>query len=268
LGDAILQWPAAFWWHRNTGKPFSVWLEEKTCGPLKPLIEFQDGVESVTMRGGIANWSCGGQPWHWNASTDDLNGSEVYHLGMRGFPQRQITLETMEQIPLSLGVSHDDLAKTPVFKVKELPRANRVVIHGSGVCRHNNQTPHLWAFLARIRHELPDLFDEVVFVGSDEDRGVAALAYPGWPGWPDGGDFLELASYVAASELVIACGSSVAALGGALKVPTIRVHDALGNAPKVIWSNLGGNQLNATELELRKEWPEFRERWVTKREAV
>jgi len=73
---------------------------------------------------------------------------------------------------------------------------------------------------------------------------------------------LDLAKFMAGASLVVGCGSSGVALAGALKVPCIRVHDPIGEAPKVIWSNLGENQLNDTEIGLRKSWPEFRDRWL------
>ena len=111
------------------------------------------------------------------------------------------------------------------------------------------------------RAELESLFDDIVFVGSDRDREVASNTYPGWKAFDDGGDFLRLANLLASSRAMIGCGSAPIALAGAMKIPAIRVHDAVGNnAPKVIWDNLGENQLNDTEVGLRKSWPVWRDK--------
>jgi hypothetical protein len=62
---------------------------------------------------------------------------------------------------------------------------------------------------------------------------------------------------MAGSRLVIGSGSSGVALASVLKVPTLRVHDPIGNAPKVIWAGLGDNQWNEEEVALRRLWPEI-----------
>lgn len=238
-------------------------MDEKTCKPLLPLVQAQAGVRETKLVEGIKSYECGGQPWHFDLNPEEHDNRYFIHLGMRHFPNRQITLETFTEASIQLEVEPDRLAETPCFVVPKLPSANRVVLHGTGICHHNRQTPALWRFLATIRKELEERFDEIVFVGSDDDREVGTHVYA-WESWNDHGDFLTLASYLQASKLVIACGSSVAALAGALKVPAIRVHDDIGGLPKVTWSNLGSSQLNATELELRTKWPEFRDQWLNK----
>jgi hypothetical protein len=61
---------------------------------------------------------------------------------------------------------------------------------------------------------------------------------------------------------MIGCGSYPITVAGALKIPAIRVHDQIGEMAKIIWDNLGDNQLNETELSLRKAWPRFRDQWL------
>lgn len=258
-GDALLQWPIPYWFHRETQKPITLWLDEQTLAPLKALFEYQPGVEAVELKAGIENWTCGGQPWHFGLSTDDLVGHEVYHLGFRSFPQRQITIEVRQQVPLSLKASIEDLSETPSLICPPLPKSNRCVIHGMGVATHSRETPQLWKFLAGIRGDLESRFDEIALVGSPDDREVGKMAYPDWKDFDDGGDFLKLASFLDASQLVIGAGSCVVVLAGALKVPCIRVHDQIAQIPKVIFNNLGKHQLNATERELRSIWPIFLE---------
>jgi len=79
---------------KMTGKKFHFWMDEKTCKGLVPLIKFQDGVESVECKSGIESWHMGGQPYHFDLPTEAYDGKEIYHLGMRQFPARQITHQT------------------------------------------------------------------------------------------------------------------------------------------------------------------------------
>lgn len=263
-GDAILQYPVAYQWSKATGKKFSMWLDEKTCKIVKPLFEAQPCVESVELKPGIESWHCGGQPWHWNLKTEDLVGRRVYHLGMRSFPVRQITLQTLEDCKLPVEIDREALAKEPCFDVGPVSSHNRVVLHGQPVCPHNRQTPQFWKFLSSIYPYLLATFDEIVFVGNERDREMGTRTYPSASEYDDGGDALKLAQLIAGSRLVVGTGSFVVTVGGALKVPTIRVHDPIGNHPKVLWSNLGENQLNEGEIELRKSWPVFQDKWLTK----
>jgi len=262
-GDALHQWPIAYWWHREQGETFDLWLDQKTCAPLLPLFSVQPGVRSVELVPGIESWPMGGQPWHFNLEPEQHQDRLFVHLGMRSFPNRQITLHAREQAAVQIAVSQNDLAETPNIELGEVAKARRVVIHGTAICTHNKQTPDLWRFIASIRGWLEQRFPEgIVFVGSESDRATGLRTYPGWSEFDDQGDFLTLARCLAGSELVIGCGSVVAALAGQIKVPCVRVHDDIGGAPKVIWSNLGNNQLNATELELRTEWPAYRDRFL------
>lgn len=266
-GDAILQFPIAYQWHKHTGKNFSCWLDETTCKMVKPLFESQPFVDSVEMKSGIENWSCGGQPWHFNLKTSDIKGKTVYHLGMRSFPVRQITLDVLEGANLPMNIDREALANEPCFELGEIEKKNRVVLHGTPVCVHNKTTPQFWKFLAPIYPWLEANFDEILFVGSDRDREVGIRTYPSAGEYNDEGNFLTLARLIAGSRLVLGCGSCVVTIGGALKIPTVRVHDPIGQHPKVIWSQLGDNQLNCTEAELRTEWPEFRDKYLMKSEA-
>lgn len=263
-GDAIMQWPVAFQWHKDTGKKFSCWMDENTCKIVKPLFEAQPCVDSVELKPGIESWHCGGQPWHFGLDTKDFEGRTIYHLGMRSFPVRQITLQTLEDAKLPVEIDREALSNDPCFDVGPVEKKNRVVLHGQPVCPHNRQTPQFWKFLSTIYPWMLASFDEIVFVGSERDREIGVRTYPSASEYDDGGNALTLARLIAGSRLVIGTGSFVATIGGALKIPTIRVHDPIGNHPKVLWSNLGENQMNEGELELRKMWPDFRDKWLNK----
>lgn len=266
-GDAVMQWPVAFHYHRQTGDRVTLWMDEKTCKSLVPLFEAQPGVEEVKLISGIENYSCGGQPFHFDLPTSAFAGNSVYHLGLRAFPVRQLSLQSLQDSKVPVTVSPEDFANTPSLVVGEVEKKNRLVVHGQSVCPHNGQTPTMWRFLSSIAPELESMFDDIVFVGSEADREVGLSVYPHWSQYDDGGDFLKLARLIAGSRFMIGVGSSPVTVAGALKVPSIRVHDRIGNdAPKVIWSNLGGNQLNATYIELRNLWPGFRDAWLDEQE--
>ena len=275
LGDALMQWPVMYQWAQQTGKTFTAWMDEKTCAGLKNLFESQDCCDKVEFKPGIDNYQCGGQPFHFNLESSDFKDRTIYHMGYRSFPVRQLTLESAENAKLPIKLDRRKLAQEPSFIFTGIENKNRVILHGNPICPHSRTTPQFWKFLSGISKELEDEFDELVFVGSERDREMGMRAYGGetsadvckWQQFDDGGDWLKLAQLVSGSRLVIACGSAVAALGGALKVPTIRVHDPIGGHSKNIWSNLSDNQLNDTEIELRKSWPEFKARWLVK-EAV
>ena len=300
MGDAILQWPIAYHYGQQVGD-FEVWMDENTCKPLVPLFEAQPHVTAVKLIPGIKGYQCGGQPFHFGLPTSAFEGKTVYHLGYRGFPVRQITLQVLNDSAVPIVVDPEKLANEPNLFVDSLvkldavdveidlgphvvsdaidtaglysrpgkvfhiqsPKYDRLVLHAGAVYTHNRTTPTFWKFIASIRGELEALFSEIVFVGTQQEREVGLMTYPNWSAYDDGGDFLKLARLIAGSRCMIGMGSAPITLAGGLKVPGIRVHDPIANdAPKVIWNNLGENQLNDTELGLRKSWPLFRDQWL------
>lgn len=268
MGDALHQWPIAHHWHKQTGKPFQVWLDEKTCKPLVNLFSMQPGVELVKLVEGVESYNCGGQPFHLNLPTSAFDEHTIYHLGLRGFPVRQLTLECLQtsRVPVTLSAETLATERSLVTASDDAPKpgVRMLVLHGQPAYAHTGTTPTFWKFLAGIRREIDDLFDGVIFVGAPRDLEVAERTYPDWRRFDDEGDLLRTANIVAHADCMMGCGSAPIVLAGLLRVPAIRVHDPIGkDAPKVIWSNLGEDQLNATEIELRKEWPLFRERWLS-----
>ena len=260
-GDALLQFPVAYQWSKATGDKFTCWLDERSCKMVAPLFAAQTCVEAVEFKPGIEGYPCGGQPFHFDLPTSEFKDRTIFHMGFRSFPQRQITLETLENAKLPVKIDRQDLAHESCFMFHVEPK-NRLILHGNPVCPHTKTTPGFWKFLASITSEISELFDEIVWVGDKRDREIGTRTYPQWKDFDDGGSFLEVAKLMAGSKAVIACGSSMAALGQVLKVPTIRVHDPIGNHPRVIWSGLGESQLNLTEIELREAWPQWRDRWI------
>lgn len=262
LGDAIHQWPVVHHWTAENRQPVTIWLDEGSLKPLLPLVQSQPWVDKVELRKGIESYHCGGQPWNFGIEAAEAEGRVIHHLGMRTFPQRQLTLECIAGCGLTLAADQKLLAETPAFVLPPPEKKNRLVLHGMSVYPHSRTTPQFWKFIAAIRGELMQTFDEIVFTGSPMDREVSLATYPEWQELDDGGDFLKLALFMNDARLVIGCGSSVAALAQALRLPCVRVHDPIGDCPKVIWSGLGDNQLNDGEIELRTGWPSFRDQFV------
>jgi hypothetical protein len=254
LGDALHQWPVAYQYCTTKDFKCELWLDEASLKPLVSLFEAQPCVSKVKLIPGIKNYSCGGQPYDFAMENDVYMDNEVYHLGLRTFPSRQLTLEAVSQVPLNIDASK--IASEPSLTVPDpLPKSDRVILHGNFLS-HMSGVPGFWQFLNRVKDDLPA---ERIFVGTKEERERAKELYPEWDEFDDEGEFLKLAQVMHGASLVIACGSSVAALAGQLKVPCVRVHDPIGEHPKVIWSNLGPNQWNYTEKELRTEWDKIRE---------
>jgi hypothetical protein len=272
-GDAIMQWPIAYWWAREHGKSFTCWMDERSSKMVAPLFAAQLCVEKVEFKPGVEGYQCGGQPWHFDLPPSEYQDKDVTHLGFRNFPQRQLTLETLENAKLGLDVTQDMLAETPTIEAPgEAPGFSldeRIcLLHGQAIYSNTKGTPKFWTFLSDIAPELEERFDRLVFVGDERDREVGARTYPKWETFDDHASFLELARLMKISQLVIGCGSSVVSLAGALKVNSVRVHDPIGDHPKVIWSNLQKNHLNLTEPELRIEWPSWRDKWLKQESEV
>ena len=268
MGDALMQWPIVHQYIKQTGRTVDLWLDEKTCKPLVNLFKAQPGVDQVELRGGIENYNCGGQPFHFNLEPEDIGERVVYHLGLRKFPERQITLQSLQDSRVSITIPSDGWH--PSLTVEKAQGPSTLVLHGQAVCPHSGSVPMFWKFLAGIRSEIDGLFDRVVWVGSKSDRDTGIRTYPAWRDEvEDNGDLLETAKVIAGAKAFIGCGSSMVVLAANLGIPAIRVHDRIGNdAPKSIWSNLGENQLNETEIGLRTEWPIWRDKYLVESEVV
>ena len=262
MGDALMQWPVVHQYIKQTGRRVNLFLDEKTCAPLVNLFKAQPGVDDVVLRGGIESYNCGGQPFHFNMDIDELDGRVVHHLGFRKFPERQATLQTLQDSRVAISIPEDGWQ--PSLVVEGQQKSNTLVLHGQAVGTHNQAVPQCWKFLAGIREELNDLFDKVVWVGSKSDRETGKRLYPLWQDEvDDGGDLLETAKVISGAKGFIGCGSSMVVLAANLGIPAIRVHDRIANdAPRIIWSNLGENQLNETEISLRTEWPKWRDKYL------
>lgn len=268
MGDALLQWPVVRAWLDQRGQSCELWVDEKTCSGLVELFEAQPGVTGCKTIGGVENYRVGGQPFHMNIDHKQLEGRTVYHLGMRQFPQRQITQQAL--LDSRCGIN-DPLRWNPSLEAGgEVGSEDRLVLHGQAMCGHSQATPQFWKFYAGVRETCEEEFASISFVGSPDDLDVAHQFISRLPAesaakyslFRDGGSILRCAEHMQNSRAFIGCSSSMAALAGALGVPAIRVHDPIGDHPKAIWSNLGDNQVNDTEVGLRKTFWEWLAQYV------
>jgi len=95
---------------------------------------------------------------------------------------------------------------------------------------------------------LRDEFEKLVFIGSTEDLSIPKNMHdlqimP----FDDRGDLSKTAKLMSESRLVIGHGSSMVALAGILGVPSIRIHDTIGDFPMEVFSNLGPKHVNFGE---------------------
>lgn len=259
LGDACLEWPVADQHLRDRVEQAEVWLDP-TCKALLPLFEHQPTVSAVKVVKPAQSYGAGGQPWHGDFTTEEHERYEIMSLGFRRMPERQITLQIAGEVPFKTDVRR--LATEPGFVVPSQIKMNRLVVHGTFLFPHGSGCPTFWKVFHDVRHDLEDTFDEIIFTGTAEERARALELYPAGPESPygdfdDDGDFFKLACLMGASRMVMGSGSSGCALSSALKVPTLRVHDPIGEFSKSIWAGLGENQWNETFIGVRKVWPQI-----------
>lgn len=251
LGDCLHQWPVAYWYCAQQNKKCTLWLDENTLKPLVNLFAAQPCVEAVELKGGIKSYHMGGQPWDFGLTTKDHADHTIYHLGMRKFPTRQITLETLDQVPLNVEAGSTAGTITVPGDNPARGDSKRLALHGT-FTSHTSGVPSFWRFLSDREKEIRSIFGtEVYFTGTPGERKRGRDLYPEWQAFDDGGDFLNLARFMQGCSLVIGAGSSNVVLASLLGIPSIRVHDPLGDHPKVIWSNLGPDQINDTEEAMR-----------------
>jgi hypothetical protein len=196
-GDSIHQWPVAWWWAKENGKRFTCWMDERSCKVVAPLFAAQPCVEKVEFKPGIEHYNCGGQPWHFDLPASEYENVEAHHLGLRNFPQRQLTLEALHASQLGLSVTQDQLAETPTIEAPgEVEGFSGPRTSASCTAKPSTRTPRgtpkFWTFISDIAPELSEMFHRLVFVGNDRDREVAKRTIP-MGDHDDHGSFLELA---------------------------------------------------------------------------
>lgn len=247
IGDALMQWPLAYWYWKETGNKFHV-IVGQTLEPLVPLLETQEPVIDVKVLPRIEHYKQGGQPWDFKLTEDEKKEyDEIHHLGFRTLPDRQLTLYCRTYAPVK--PSDEQLSEPSIF-VGEGNRKSLLIVHGTafthaGIREGTDLRPRVWDVYGTCEQFFRHMFDRVVFIGNDKDR--ITFDREGYEGewFEDGGNFLTLAYFMKDAAFVLGAGSCGVVLAGALGVPSLRVHDLLwGEEDFTFWSNIGKLQAN------------------------
>lgn len=265
IGDAFHQYPVAYQWHLATGEKLHLGLDQRMLRPLAPLFASQPAVEKVYLLPGIDHYMMGGQPFDFGFPPEAYKyWDKIYHLGFKEPADKPITLYTKSRVDYPINTSK--LRNTRcIFGSRPPSPRNLLVLHGARTDQWGN-LPHFWDALHLTYPELRAEFEEIVFVGTSSNRRV----WRKWEGaseFDDAGDWIKLVDFMQDARLVMGVGSAMIALAGALKVPSIRIHDYIEGFPNhKVFSNLGPHQWNLGEgtdyrkeilkcLELLGRWP-------------
>jgi hypothetical protein len=243
LGDALAQWPPAYQWAKATGEKFDVMIDERIAR-IRPLLEVQPCVESVVVVRRVRNVLCGGQPWHMDLTVaEHERWPQVFHMGLRRMPEKMLTLQAAENIPISFDEA--TLSEQSLF-VGPRETTNTLVVHGTSWCHYNIRIrPRVWDVLAHLRPWIEERFTRVQFVGKPDEM-LEMMEIYGWPQemFSDIG-LLATAGIMNNAAFVIGAGSMGVVLAACLAVPSLRVHDPiLGDEDFTLWSNVGKAHAN------------------------
>jgi hypothetical protein len=181
----------------------------------------------------------GGQPYDFGLPDKNYRKWDiVHHMGFREPPKENITLHTAK----ALNFPTNGLEGQHIF-VGERKTENYCVLHGN-IKNHTDAVPRFWGVVVLWWKLLEKEFDRLIFVGTEEDLALADEICPNAEKFFDYGDWKTTAELMNNARLILGCGSAVAALGGVMGLPTIRVHDDIPGFNKEVWTNLGDNQLN------------------------
>lgn len=264
IGDTLLQWPVAMHWALKHGEKIDVRISEGV-EPIGNLLASQSVVNDLKVATGrIISYNCGGQPWDFDYKPEDTTEYEqVFHCGFRRFPDKQITLFTRDALSLQEDLV-DGLFGYQTILAGQVDPKRRLVIHGRRISQSGGDCLFWGVMKNLLANGIADRFDEIVAVGTRDERLDARSRLNVQSTWADNGDWSALALYLANSALLIDAGTGVAALAGAVGTPCIRIHDPIGLQPKTIWSNPQYNQLNFAEGELLSDIWNYIDTWVPK----
>ena len=238
IGDALMQWPCAYFYWKETGNKFTVLLDQSiSC--LKNLFTFQECVKEVLILDRMENWRCGGQPYDFALTKEEKSKwDNIYHMGFRQLPEKQLTLQAAENIPIKSD--REEFSKQSIF-VGDRKLKSALIVHGSAGTHHGiHAKPRVWDVFGVCEGFFRKAFDEIIFVGNKEDSDTKdTLGYEG-TFLDDGGDLLPTAAIMNGAEFVLGAGSCMVALAGTLGIPSLRIHDPLWGAEDYrLWGFLG-----------------------------
>jgi hypothetical protein len=239
IGDLFMQWPVTRWYAKKNG-PIDLGIPPFMAG-VSFLMAQQEHVDGVyfTEESVLRSWKRDPPPYGiedkpWRRWEKQLE------MGFRDVPDTQLTLYIAKT--MHLDIPKGDLAEPSIY-VGERNVANYAVVNGTFLSQ-TGESPPFWAALGNWYQYILKEFDKIYFVGSvSEMRAVKASDLP-FEIFDDGGNLLLTAQLMRDARIVVGSSSAIAALGSAMGVPTIRVHDPIPGFDKSIWDSLLPNQLN------------------------
>jgi hypothetical protein len=244
MGDALMQWPLAYAYWKETGNQFDVLLD-MSINKLAPIFQEQPCVGKLMVEARCLNWSLGGQPWNMGVKPNDISRyAHVYHMGFRELPTYPITMFCKQYIP----VEADEIAlsKQQSLALGEKKVENYCVVHATSRTHMPKCMPMVWpVYLANERY-LSSRFDNIYFIGNDDDKVLYETMGPRHGEWfDDMGELRRSAELVQNAAFVLSAGSMFSPMAACFRTPCLRVHDtiAVPAEPKT-WCCVGEDQMN------------------------
>lgn len=250
LGDFFHQWPIAYHYGKMFGD-FHVGLDQRLLKPIAGLVARQPHVEHVWLLPGIEHYQIGGQPFDFGMPYQEYkHWDKVYHLGFRDAPEKPITLQCREYVDFKIPTKALKRECTLVGEREPRPR-NLLLLHGRRYDMYG-EFPNFWHALWESWDLLKAEFDEIEWIGLPEEKRISDKF--GGTDFDDGGDWVKLVDEMRDARLVMGVGGAMVALAGALKVPSIRIHDPVLGFREEVFANFGERQWNlGTDADYRKE---------------
>lgn len=252
IGDFFHQWPIAYHWSKKHNRKIHIGVDERMLRPLVPLIKHQPCVEDVWLLPGIEHYQIGGQPFDFGLSYQAYKQWEkIIHLGYREVPEKPLTLAVREWSGVEIPTKALKSECTLVGTRDPRPR-NLLLLHGR---RHDmyGEFPCFWKALWEVVDFLQEEFEEIKWVGTPSETRIAHK-FPFTEVFEDRGDWIKLVDEMKDARMVMGVGGAMVALAGALKTPSIRIHDPVPGFRPEIFANFGERQWNLdTEADYGKE---------------
>lgn len=100
LGDNLCKLPIAHQYSLQNNCKVDLCLDNASY-KLLPLLQSQSWVNTAFCIDGITEYFCGGQPYHFNQEQYfTSNWTNVYHLGYKTFPDNNLTLSSLSDVPI------------------------------------------------------------------------------------------------------------------------------------------------------------------------
>lgn len=238
MGDLFMQWPVSRAYARKRGIKIDLGMP-LSLSPTHRVMLRQEEVDHIYYMPEVFERSWKRDPPSMGISAEPWRRWDTQlEMGFRDMPDDQIT----HYIAKCLEVPLEDL-EHPDIIIGEKNQKNYCVISGS-LNDQFKKSPPFWGILREWIDFMEKEFDYIYFVGTAAEMdAIKAVELP-ITIFDDGGDLFRTAELMNDSRLVFGSSSMIAALGGAMGLNTIRVHEDIAPLEKKVWDFLLPNQLN------------------------